>query len=299
MMPDMNDIERYVIEEYVEEYSLGQYGYEELKRRLERTGADLSILEGLPVVNGRTRPAMFAGGDNPWLTGGQDIEGQMITYKSGSDDIEAFLARPKAQGPRPGIVVCHENKGLVDYVKDVASGLASNGYVAIAPDLLSREGPTSKFGNPDADVPPLLPNIPPARFTADLKAAADYLIAQNVGPIGAIGFCFGGGQTWRFATQDGRLAAVVPFYGPNPPLEDVAKINAPVLAIYGGLDERINAGIEAISKAMKDNGKSFEHTIYPDSQHAFHNHTNGDRHNAATAKQAWEQALAFFKRHLG
>ena len=295
----MNDIERYVIEEYIEEYSLGQYGYEELKRRLEKTGADLSIIEGLPVVHGRTRPAMFAGGDNPWLTGGQEVEGQMITYKSGGDDVEAFLARPKAQGPRPGIVVCHENKGLVEYVKDVASGFASNGYVAIAPDLLTREGPTHKFANPDADVPPLLPNIPAARFTQDLKAAADHLIAMNVGPIGAIGFCFGGGQTWRFATADQRLAAAVPFYGPNPPLENVPNISCPVLGIYGALDERIDAGIPTITEAMEKAGKSFEHKMYPDSQHAFHNHTNPDRYNATAAKEAWEQALAFFKRHLG
>jgi len=297
MIP-MNDIERYVIEEYIEEYKLGEYGYDELKRRLIACGAE-SLLEGLPVHGGRVRPAMLVGADNPWQDGGQEVEGQMITYKSGSDEIEAFLAKPKAQGPKPGIVVIHENKGLVEYVKDVALGLASHGYVAIAPDLLTREGPTHKFSDPAADVPPLLPKIPPERHVQDLKAAVDYLIAQNVGPIGAIGFCFGGGQTWRLVTKEPRLAAAAPFYGPNPPLEDVANISAPVLAIYGGLDERINAGIEAIAAAMKEQGKTFEHTVYPDSQHAFHNHTNPERYNATTAKQAWQQAIAWFKRYLG
>ncbi|HLY67037.1 MAG TPA: dienelactone hydrolase family protein [Chloroflexota bacterium] len=295
----MNDIERYVIEEFVEEYQLGQYGYEELRRRLINCGADLSVLDNLPLVHGRSRPAMFAGGDNPWLDGGQEAEGSMTTYKSGSDSLEAYVARPKSQGPKPGVVVCHENKGLVDYVKDVAMGLASHGYVAIAPDLLTREGPTHKFGNPEADVPPLLTKIPPERHIADLKAAVDHLIGMNVGPIGAIGFCFGGGQTWRLATQEPRLAAAVPFYGPNPPLDDVPKITGPVLAIYGGLDERINAGIDAIKAAMEQNGKTFSHTVYPNSQHAFHNHTNPDRYNAETAKEAWQQATAWFKRYLG
>ncbi len=295
----MNDIERYVIEEFVEEYRLGQYGYDELKRRLIKCGADLAILEGLPVVSGRTRPAMFAGGDNPWQDGGQDVEGQMITYKSGGDTIEAFQARPKSQGPKPGVVVCHENRGLVEYVKDVALGLASHGYVAIAPDLLTREGPTSKFKDPAADVPPLLTNIPPERHVGDLKAAVDTLIGMNVGPVGAIGFCFGGGQTWRLVTREPRLAAAAPFYGPNPPLDDVANITAPVLAIYGALDERINAGIDAIVAAMKQHGKTFEHTVYPNSQHAFHNHQNPDRYNPETANQAWQQAMAWFKRYLG
>jgi len=295
----VNDIERYVIEEFVEEYRLGQYGYDELKRRLIKCGADLGLLEDLPVVHGRTRPAMFAGGDNPWQDGGQQVDSQMTTYKSGSDTLEAFMAWPKFEGPKPGVVICHENRGLVEYVKDVALGLASHGYAAIAPDLLTREGPTHKFADPGADVPPLLGKIPPERHVADLKAAVDHLTSRNIGPIGAIGFCFGGGQTWRLVTKEPRLAAAVPFYGPNPPLEDVANISCPVLAIYGALDERINAGIDAIVAAMKEHGKMFEHTIYPNSQHAFHNHTNPDRYNPETAKQAWREAIAWFKRYLG
>jgi carboxymethylenebutenolidase len=295
----MNGVERYVIEEFLEEYQLGHYGYDELKRRLVNAGAE-HLLQGLPVRRGkRARPAMLAGADNPWLTGPHQVDGQMTTYKSGNDTLEAFMAWPKFEGPKPGIVVCHENRGLVEYVKDVTSGLASNGYAAIAPDLLTREGPTHTFTDPGADVPPLLAKIPPERHVADLKAAVDHLSSWNIGPIGAIGFCFGGGQTWRLVTQEPRLAAAVPFYGPNPPLEDVPKITAPVFAVYGELDERINAGNEAITQAMQNAGKTFAKQIYPQSQHAFHNHTNPERYNPATAKQAWEQALAWFKRYLG
>lgn len=295
----MNDVERYVVEEFIEEYRLGHYGHDELRRRLILAGADLSLLDGLPVVHGRTRPAMLAGADNPWLTGGQEVEGSPIAYQSGGEQVQAYLAKPKVQGPKPGVVLVHENKGLVEYVKDVALGLASHGYVALAPDLLSREGGTASFADPIAEVPGALSKIPPERHAGDLKAAVDYLIAMNVGPIGAVGFCFGGGQVWRLATQEPRLAAAVPFYGPNPPLAGVKDINAPVLAIYGGDDERINAGIEAIKAAMAEHGKKLETHVYPNSQHAFHNHTSPDRYNADTAKQAWEQALGWFKRHLG
>ncbi len=297
----MNEIERYVIEEFIEEYKLGHYGYEDLRRRLMHTNADLSILDNLPVVSGvPKRPAMLAGADNPWMTGSEQVEGSMITYDSGGTQVKAYLAKPKSQGPKPGIVLTHENKGLVEYVKDVANGLASNGYVTLAPDLLTREGGTDSFANPIEEVPGALSKIPPERHVGDLKAAVDYLVSQNVGPIGAIGFCFGGGQTWRLATQDGRLAAAVPFYGPNPPLEDVPNVNAKVFAVYGGLDERINAGIDAIKSAMAQHGKTLETKVYPDSQHAFHNHTNPpDRYNPEQAKVAWADALAWFKKYLG
>src|SRR5256885_16011105 len=107
----MNDVERYVIEEFLEEYQLGHYGFDELKRRLIKCGAE-HLLEGLPVMNGRARPAMLAGADNPWQDGGQETGGQMTSYKSGDTDIEAYMAWPNFEGPKPGIVNCHENKGL-------------------------------------------------------------------------------------------------------------------------------------------------------------------------------------------
>lgn len=296
----MNEIERYVVEEFIEEYRLGQYGYDELRRRLAHTSNGLAALDRLPVVQARTRSvAVPAGAENPWLTGGQEVEGSMVSYRAGDQQVQAYLARPTQQGPKPGVLVVHENKGLVDYVKDVAQGLASNGFVALAPDLLSREGGTASFSDPIAEVPGALSKISPERHVGDLKAGVDYLIGLNVGPVGVIGFCFGGGQTWRLATREPRLAAAVPFYGPNPPLEEVGAITAPVLAIYGEQDERINAGIEAIEAAMKQHGKTFEKKVYPASQHAFHNHTSPDRHNAETARQAWDQALGWLHRYLG
>jgi carboxymethylenebutenolidase len=105
-------------------------------------------------------------------------------------------------------------------------------------------------------------------------------------------------MTWRLATLDRRLRAAVPFYGGNPPLEDVPNITASVLAIYGELDERINAGIDAIETAMTDAGKVFEKEIYPGAQHAFHNDTNPDRYNAEAARAAWDRATAWFDHWL-
>jgi carboxymethylenebutenolidase len=116
--------------------------------------------------------------------------------------------------------------------------------------------------------------------------------------VGMVGFCFGGGVTWRVATKMPELRAAVPFYGPNPPLEDVPQIRAAVLAIYAERDQRINQGIPAIEEAMARHGKTFEKIIYPNADHAFHNDTNPQRYNAAAARDAWAKTLAWFDRHL-
>jgi carboxymethylenebutenolidase len=115
--------------------------------------------------------------------------------------------------------------------------------------------------------------------------------------IGMTGFCFGGGVTWRCATQLPELGAAVPFYGSGPPLEDVPAIRAPVLAIYGENDQRINSGIPALEEAMKAHGKVFEKIVYPNADHAFFNDT-GTRYNPEAARDAWERMLAWFGKYL-
>jgi carboxymethylenebutenolidase len=112
-----------------------------------------------------------------------------------------------------------------------------------------------------------------------------------------VGFCFGGGVTWRAATGMPELKAAVPFYGPHPPVEDVPKINAAVLGIYGELDQRINQGIPAIKEAMQKNGKTFEKIIYPGADHAFHNDTS-PRYNAEAARDAWQRTLEWFGQYV-
>jgi len=191
----------------------------------------------------------------------------MVEFHSKGAKIAAYLAKPKGNGPFPIILVCHENRGLVEHIKDVARRLAKLVYAALSPDLLSREGVTEKVG---ANVPGVLGNTPPTQFVDDFKAGLAYMQDQpfvRKDRAGMVGFCFGG-VTWRCATQIAELKAAV--------LEDVPNVQAAVLAIYGGLDQRINAGIPAIEDALKKNNKTFEKLIYDGANHAFHNDTGAN-----------------------
>ena len=209
-----------------------------------------------------------------------------------------YLARPASEGVAPVILVCHENRGLTPHIQDVTRRFAKAGYVALAVDLLSRQGGSAAVG--EGNVPGALGNIPPDQFVEDFKSGWRYLQEQpfaDADRVGMTGFCFGGGVTWRVATQMPELLAAVPFYGPHPPLEDVPNIRAAVLAIYGEQDSRINSGIPAIEEAMMVNNKIYEKVIYPNADHAFHNDT-GSRYNPEAAKDAWERTLAWFDQYV-
>lgn len=226
------------------------------------------------------------------------IQASDVTFPSQGATVTAYLARPAGDGKYPAILVCHENRGLTDHIRDVARRLAKAGYVALAVDLLSRDGGTAKVG--EAAAAGVLGNYPPAQMVGDFAAGLEYLKTQSFvaqGQYGMIGFCFGGGITWRAATQIPELRAAVPYYGPNPPLEDVPKINGAVLAHYGGNDTRIDAGIPAIEAAMKQNNKTFEYVVHPGAGHAFNNDT-GANYNAQAATEAWTQTLQWFAKYL-
>jgi carboxymethylenebutenolidase len=213
-------------------------------------------------------------------------------------NILGYLARPAAEGAAPVILVCHENRGLTPHIQDVARRFAKAGYVGLAVDLLSRQGGSAAVGQDN--VPGTLGNISPDQFVEDFKSGWRYLQGQpfaDAARVGMTGFCFGGGVTWRVATQMPELLAAVPFYGPHPPLEDVPAIRAAVLAIYGELDSRINGGIPAIEQAMAENNKIYETIIYQGADHAFHNDTGG-RYNPEAAKDAWEKTLTWFEKYV-
>ena len=230
---------------------------------------------------------------NPLLASGA-LDGKDVKVPADGAELDAYLSRPAGGAAAPGIVVIHENRGLVPYLRDVADGLASNGYMAVALDLLTREGGTANV----ADVPAALPGIPRERHTADALAAIRYLQAQGATSVGIIGFCFGGGVAWRTAVESADLKAAIPFYGANPPLESVPNTKAAVFAVYGELDERINAGMADILGALKSAGVTHDHKVYAGANHAFHNHTNPERYHAPAAKEAWADALAWFGKHL-
>ena len=252
-----------------------------------------------PTITTTATETVMAGTNNvPVSADDSAIQASDITFPSQGANVMGYLARPNDNQTHAAILVCHENRGLTDHIKDVARRLAKAGYVALAVDLLSREGGTAKVGA--SGVPGVLGNTPPAQMVGDFAAALEYLKQQNFvapGQFGMTGFCFGGGMTWRCATQIPELKAAVPYYGPNPPLEDVPKIQAAVLAQYGGNDARINGGIPAIEKAMKDNNKIFEYAIYEGANHAFNNDTSGS-YNAQAANQAWARTLEWFAKYV-
>jgi carboxymethylenebutenolidase len=226
------------------------------------------------------------------------VQGSDVQFEGEGAQVMGYLARPAGEGPFPVVLVCHENRGLTDHIKDVTRRLAKAGYVALAVDLLSREGGSAAVGTENA--PGTLSNISPAQYVQDFLSGYKYLQEQTFAQadrVGMTGFCYGGGVTWLMATKMPELKAAVPFYGPHPPLEDVPNIQAAVLAIYGERDQRINAGIPAIEEAMQQNNKTFEKIIYPNADHAFHNDT-GQRYNPEAARDAWARTLEWFGRYL-
>ena len=234
-----------------------------------------------------------------------NVHAEMVEFRAsdGSATLKAYLALPTPVNARimtpPGVLVIHENRGLTEHIKDVARRLARANYAGLAVDLLSRQGGSETHPD-EAERTGLLGQNPPEQIIADLSAGLDYLKGRgDVVPdkLGVLGFCFGGGYSWRMATARADLKAAVPYYGPNPPLEDVPEIHAAVLGIYGQLDTRITGQVPALEEALKKARVTYEIKIYEGAEHAFHNDT-GARYNPEAAKDAWEQTLAWFEKHL-
>ncbi len=320
---EMNIFQRYLAEEFAEDYSEGRLSRREaLKLIASVTGSVLaanSILaacasppeatetgaasptpeplasDSPTVESASTEPASAYGTvmpDDPAVIAGE------VQIPAADANLISYLARPSAEGVAPVILVCHENRGLTPHIQDVTRRVAKAGYVGLAVDLLSRQGGSASVG--EGNVPGALGSIDPDQFVEDFKSGWQYLQGQafaNADRVGMTGFCFGGGVTWRVATQMPELLAAVPFYGPHPAVEDVPNIRAAVLAIYGELDSRINSGIPAIEQAMLENNKIYEKVIYPGADHAFHNDT-GSRYNAEAARDAWERTLAWFEQYI-
>lgn len=198
--------------------------------------------------------------------------GEWVQIKHGNRTVSAFVVYPEVKQKAPVVIVIHEIFGLSDWVRTVADRLAENGYIAIAPDLLSGMGPN---GGRSSDFPSIgatveaISKLDPDQITADLNAVADYgkkLPAAN-GKLAVAGFCWGGGQSFRFATNRKDLSAAFVFYGPPP--KEVASINAPVYGFYAGEDARIGATIPQTVEAMKKAGKKYEPVTYEGAGHGF------------------------------
>jgi len=219
----------------------------------------------------------------------------------GGATLLGYLSSPKAATKAPGILVIHENRGLTEHIKDVTRRYAKSGFVALAVDLISRQGGTDKIADP-AQIPNILgQGADREQLVQDMLSAVAFLKAQAkfAGPkAGVVGFCFGGGMTWLLATRSADIVAANPYYGPPPdPIDAVQNIAGPVLAFYGETDARINQNIPAIEAAMKQYNKSFTSKIYPGAGHAFNNDT-GQAYNEAAAKDAYALSVNFFNTNL-
>jgi len=225
--------------------------------------------------------------------------GEWVKIKRGNETIRAYVAYPERKTKAPAIIIIHEIYGLTDWEPGVADRLAKEGFVAILPDFLSsKHGVTPS--DPDS-VRKLIGELEPGRVTADLNAVYAYvngLPSVSRDQIGVIGFCWGGGQSFRYATNNPKLRAVVVAYGPAPDTADLKKIKAPVLGIYGENDERINANLPDVTAAMQSAGKTFTSEVYPGTGHGFLK-PGRQGSDGPQVEKAWARILEFYRARLG
>ncbi|QIG48886.1 dienelactone hydrolase family protein [Nordella sp. HKS 07] len=274
-----------------------RYTHGQMKRRdfLERlavlAGGSAAATALLPVLeNNYARAEMVAENDTRILP-------ETITYESTAGNVSGYLVKPKEFPKAGGVVVISENRGLNPHIKDVARRLATEGFLALAPDYLSIRGGTPEDADKARD---MIGTLKPEETVAISRASLAALAARPdcTGKVAAVGFCWGGGKVNELAVAEPSLAAGVAYYGAQPKADQVAKIKAPLLLHYAGLDERINAGIPDFEKALKDNGKSYELFIYEGANHAFNNDTNEARYNKDAAELAWSRTVEFLKKNL-
>jgi carboxymethylenebutenolidase len=218
-------------------------------------------------------------------------------YPGAGVEMQAYLARPAAGGRHPGVVVIHENRGLNAHIEDVARRLAVAGFLALAPDALTHLGGTPD--DPD-QARNLIYELDGERTLQNYLAAARFLRdhQDGTGKVGCVGFCWGGGMSNQLAVHDSALNVAVVFYGASPTAAEAARIKAPLLLHYAGLDARINAGVPAYEAALKAAGVDYRIHTYAGVNHAFHNDTAAGRYDEAAAKLAWQRTVEFLRTRL-
>ena len=332
-LSNLSQLEEYLVREFIEDYEDGIMSRRDLVGRvlhitggIVATAALLSTLgvrplsaaaqDGtpppMPTPTG-PRSAVSVPADDPRvvvaeITFPAEDGATIMAYQAMPTDgamatplANGAMATPEGMaGALPLVLICHENRGLTDHIRDVTRRWATQGYVACAVDLLSREGGTAAVADP-ASIPALLTgDTDPARHVADFRSAVTYYGTQpfaDTGRLAMTGFCFGGGITWRAATEMPEMKAAAPYYGPPPPLEAVPNIQAAVLGVYSAdPNDFANEGMPELEQALAEADVTFQINIYPDTQHAFHNDTS-PRWNEEQALAAWEDTVAWFEQY--
>ena len=295
----------YLAGEVGEDWADGLISRREALRRLALLGLSLgsavALLEACAPAGGSPSPASAASASastSPVASGSPALafDGEAITFPGPTAELQGFFV--EAAAPKGAMLVIHENRGLNDHIRSVASRLAADGYAALAIDLLSEEGGTDTLAQ--GEVQAALSRASDERLVGDMKAGLDELEQRVPGAkLGAIGFCFGGGMVWALLDAgDPRLAAAIPFYGPTPAAPDFSGNTAAVLGVYAELDARVNASRETAEAALGAAGLEHQIKTYPSADHGFFNDTGG-RYNADQAAAAYADVLAWLGQHLG
>ncbi|HMI04803.1 MAG TPA: dienelactone hydrolase family protein [Pedobacter sp.] len=273
-----------------DEYTHSKLNRKDFMKRLAIiTGGTAMAMTVLPLLENNYASAASFHDDS--------VISENITYPGADGEVKAVLARPKDKKNLGCVVVIHENRGLNPHIIDVTKRVAAEGFIALGIDALSPFGGTPADEDKGRE---LIGKLDPDKNLQNYLKGLEYLRNRKDGngKTGVIGFCWGGGMANKLAVNDPKLQAAVAYYGAQAKAEDVPKIKASVMLHYGGLDERINAGIPAYEEALKQNHVDYKVFIYEGVNHAFNNDTSPTRYNEAAAKLAWQRTIDLFKTKL-
>lgn len=273
-----------------EEYTHSSLSRKDFMKRLAiLTGSTALALTVLPLLENNYATAATLQDDS--------ISTENVTYPGVDGDMKAVLAMPKGKKKIGSVLVIHENRGLNPHIIDVTNRIAATGFIALGVDALSPLGGTPADEDKGRE---MIGKLDPAKNLQNYLKGLGFLrtLKNGNGKVGCVGFCWGGGMANQLAVHDSKLQAAVAYYGSQAVVEDVPKIKASLMLHYGGLDERINAGIPAYESALKANNVDYKIFIYDGVNHAFNNDTSPTRYNEVAAKLAWERTIGLFKKVL-
>ncbi len=257
-----------------------------LQKLVKAAGSVAAAAAILPWLEGTGAEAAMVAPNDGRITAGDEKFGKLTAY----------VARPKGAGKLPAVVVIHENRGLTPHIRDVARRMALEGFLAVAPDMLSPHGGTPK----DRDLARKnLYAVAKKEIAADMVRVSKYARAHanSTGKVGVVGFCWGGGQSLSLAVNDPAVNAAVAYYG-NPPKKNLDRINAPILLNYAEKDPKRTKRVKPFVAALKKMGKAHQLYFYPGTKHAFNNDARPARYHKVAAALAWKRTITHFKKYL-